>query len=1231
MRAYKFGIYIFFFLIFSFSCAGEAPTVVPGTVTQGYTSTTTGYYYPIRSSEYPVDGSTGVAVNSSYVILFNIPIDATTLTANLSITSTTNGALTGGGVDYTISPIIGDTTLVTITFNYGGANPLLPSDTISVNLGSGIVDSKNGVPLNNPGPIGFQTTTNASEVPDIVDPIISGGTANPADGAINVSLTAPDIRINFTEATPGEIDISTINNTTFYLSEGGDTVAATYTYTAATNQATLTPVETLVKNTLYTVTVTTGIKDLSGNSLAAGTSWTFTTVNVDDDPEPGVPTITDGPLISALTDTTATLGWATSEATNYTLNFGRGDDTASNVGDLINFSPFHSVLLNPPLLAGTRYWFNVDYSDLVANGGITSSTVEFNTLTDEVPSVVHEGAGSQHTLNYIQRKRTASNFGAIAFWTSNNGNNHIFGQLYNDAFTGQWNSANPAPIFTQAGQDFTYLFSVEDEVYPDGGVIVLASNGGSGIYAKRVDKDGNFVWGDPANDATDRGIEIDVAGSNVAAVPVYTGMIQKVTSGTVEHGSMGLANYFYDHDVDLTGLTDGDIIMDPNNHDGTTIDNNTVAQDFSWMLGQDAGIITSGDTYIIGDATTNTVAESVTDHTTSAATYTNTDGTNIIYTSHGFTPAAWLDVGDIVKVGTVYVQITAIDSPIINLIDSGSVDSNVNDHLVDSGATFLSLVPPLPVVNGYIARNPTSTFYATIVVPITGTDLTMGGVDLGFGFDIFPNGNESYEIYDEYCKTHGGASRFDNFYKITVDSNVDIASNPNINIYDNTGVTGVADTAPTNPLYDETGDFLNATLPRPVLNSDIVVNTTTSNTASVTNATYAIRSKAIDLDSNIFSDGDSYNIIRFNYGNTTVTDIKDKGNADGTTAGHLIDSGNTFALVNIGDIVYNLTDDDYAIVTVKLANDLTLSKDASFGIGDAYLIIRRRGVMYLWEEAGSNIQCKILSMTGSPPVELRSEFKITDGTDPHLISDGNGNAIGIYVDINGEVQAANIDGYAVVTNWVVEIDTQSAVVESIVDVQSDGAGGIIVLYKYNDNLHVQKIDNLGARQWGVNGYTVFTATTSQESMQYISPDSVVVVANTGNNIIAARVGVSSWTSVDITSLAGSIQQNPKLFVNGANSIILWDDNRFLLDSGYGIFGMKINISTGAKDATWNANLSGTNDTNGISLILNNYSEYSTIPSIIPYDNSTRSTLIWEDYRAGQINDLKYMNLDGFTP
>src|SRR3989442_12806619 len=37
------------------------------------------------------------------------------------------------------------------------------------------------------------------------------------------------------------------------------------------------PLSTLAPNTTYTATMTTGAKDLAGNALAAGFSWSFTT------------------------------------------------------------------------------------------------------------------------------------------------------------------------------------------------------------------------------------------------------------------------------------------------------------------------------------------------------------------------------------------------------------------------------------------------------------------------------------------------------------------------------------------------------------------------------------------------------------------------------------------------------------------------------------------------------------------------------------------------------------------------------------------------------------------------------------------------------------------------------------------------------------------------------------------------------------------------------------------
>ncbi|OGS40457.1 MAG: hypothetical protein A3K77_00465 [Euryarchaeota archaeon RBG_13_31_8] len=59
------------------------------------------------------------------------------------------------------------------------------------------------------------------------------------------------------------------------------------------------------------------------------------------------------------------------------------------------------------------------------------------------------------------------------------------------------------------------------------------------------------------------------------------------------------------------------------------------------------------------------------------------------------------------------------------------------------------------------------------------------------------------------------------------------------------------------------------------------------------------------------------------------------GAADGTSANHLIDSGETFSAVRVGDQVHNTTDNTYANVTVVASGDLTLDADI-FVSGEDY-------------------------------------------------------------------------------------------------------------------------------------------------------------------------------------------------------------------------------------------------------------------------------------------------------
>ena len=113
-----------------------------------------------------------------------------------------------------------------------------------------------------------------SSIPDTTAPTVSG--VVPANGATNVALGA-NSEASFSET----MDASTINNTTFTLSEpNGTLVAATVSYSTTTNKATLNPTEALQAGTNYTAEIkggTNGVKDLAGNPLTTDEVWSFTT------------------------------------------------------------------------------------------------------------------------------------------------------------------------------------------------------------------------------------------------------------------------------------------------------------------------------------------------------------------------------------------------------------------------------------------------------------------------------------------------------------------------------------------------------------------------------------------------------------------------------------------------------------------------------------------------------------------------------------------------------------------------------------------------------------------------------------------------------------------------------------------------------------------------------------------------------------------------------------------
>ena len=71
------------------------------------------------------------------------------------------------------------------------------------------------------------------------------------------------------------MDPTSINNSTFYLTQGSIVVSGELVYSERT--ATFTPANPLAALTVYTVIVTTGAKDLANNTIAHNLIWNFTT------------------------------------------------------------------------------------------------------------------------------------------------------------------------------------------------------------------------------------------------------------------------------------------------------------------------------------------------------------------------------------------------------------------------------------------------------------------------------------------------------------------------------------------------------------------------------------------------------------------------------------------------------------------------------------------------------------------------------------------------------------------------------------------------------------------------------------------------------------------------------------------------------------------------------------------------------------------------------------------
>jgi len=215
---------------------------------------------PTVASITPASGTGNVPISSAIKVVFSETVNPAT-------------------VNNSTVRILDGTTLVTATLTFDSAtntatitpvSPLSYTKTYTISVVGGIGGLKDVA-----GNVMTQTvlSTFTTGAPDTTAPTVTA--YSPTNGAAGVSTTAA-ITISFSEA----LNAATVNSNTIQLLVGGSPVAATVTYNAANNTATLTPTAALAYLQPYTISVlggANGVKDLAGNALATTATSSFTT------------------------------------------------------------------------------------------------------------------------------------------------------------------------------------------------------------------------------------------------------------------------------------------------------------------------------------------------------------------------------------------------------------------------------------------------------------------------------------------------------------------------------------------------------------------------------------------------------------------------------------------------------------------------------------------------------------------------------------------------------------------------------------------------------------------------------------------------------------------------------------------------------------------------------------------------------------------------------------------
>ncbi len=208
--------------------------------------------FPTVTSTTPIDKITGVLRNNSITASFSENMDPASISVS-SFTLQTGTAFLSGSVSY-------EGTTATFIPNEN----LAPNTLYSAGISTAVISLK-GEAMKEFYAWTFTTGT----TPDVTLPTVT--LTDPLNNATGVALNKV-ISATFSEA----MDPLTITSSTFLLKQGSVAVPGAVTYVGA--KANFSPTGNLDYSKVYTATVTTGAKDLAGNSLAINLNFSFTSV-----------------------------------------------------------------------------------------------------------------------------------------------------------------------------------------------------------------------------------------------------------------------------------------------------------------------------------------------------------------------------------------------------------------------------------------------------------------------------------------------------------------------------------------------------------------------------------------------------------------------------------------------------------------------------------------------------------------------------------------------------------------------------------------------------------------------------------------------------------------------------------------------------------------------------------------------------------------------------------------